>query len=220
MNFKANCLLYYLFVKPKLYIWKFLYLVIYHIEPEIKDTTYTARSASYHDIYLDIDSECRFRRQFYNKRDCFNFPIVKKICSNIPASVFVSRTRAFWWCQSQILLCSNQLSKNKICPSLKQACIRFSYFFKLFKKNKAILIFNSMFRYIDDIRSLNNSKFGDYVDWLDLSHWAWCWLSVEKQSPTKHNTYGVNQELEHFDDVSLRYSFVRINYLKIRFVPP
>ena len=49
---------------------------IYPIELEIKDTTDTDRSASYHDLHFDIDSEGRRRTKRYDKRDDFNFPIV------------------------------------------------------------------------------------------------------------------------------------------------
>jgi hypothetical protein len=49
---------------------------IYPIEPEIKDTSDTARSASYLDQHLEIDSEDRLRTKLYGKRDNFNFPIV------------------------------------------------------------------------------------------------------------------------------------------------
>ena len=49
---------------------------IYLIELEIKDTTYTDRSASYLDLHLEIDSEGRLRTKLYDKRDDFNFPIV------------------------------------------------------------------------------------------------------------------------------------------------
>jgi hypothetical protein len=61
---------------------------IYPIELEIKDTTDTDRSASYLDLYLDIDSEGRFKTKPYDKRDDFNFPIVNFpfICINIPAA--------------------------------------------------------------------------------------------------------------------------------------
>ena len=61
---------------------------IYPIELEIKDTTDTDRSASYLDLYLEIDSEERLRTKLYDKRDDFNFPIVNFpfICSNIPAA--------------------------------------------------------------------------------------------------------------------------------------
>jgi hypothetical protein len=61
---------------------------IYPIELEIKDTTDTDRSASYLDLHLEIDSADRLRTKLYDKRDDFNFPIVKFpfICSNIPAA--------------------------------------------------------------------------------------------------------------------------------------
>ena len=61
---------------------------IYPIELEIKDTTYTDRSASYLDLHLEIDSECQLRTKLYDKRDDFNFPIVNFpfICSTIPAA--------------------------------------------------------------------------------------------------------------------------------------
>ena len=61
---------------------------IYPIELEIKDTTDTDRSASYLDLYLEIDNEERLRTKLYDKRDHFNFPVVNFpfICSNIPAA--------------------------------------------------------------------------------------------------------------------------------------
>jgi hypothetical protein len=61
---------------------------IYPIELEIKDTTDTNTSASYHNLHLEIDSEGRLRTKLYDKRDDFNFPIVNFpfICSNIPAA--------------------------------------------------------------------------------------------------------------------------------------
>ena len=45
-------------------------------------------SASYLDLHPEIDNEGRLRTKFYDKRDDFNFPIVKFpfICSNIPAA--------------------------------------------------------------------------------------------------------------------------------------
>jgi len=58
------------------------------IEFEIKDTTDTARSASYIDPHLKIDNEDRVRTKLYDKRDDFNFLIVNFpfMCSNIPAA--------------------------------------------------------------------------------------------------------------------------------------
>ena len=67
------------------------------IELQIKYTTYIDRSASYLDLYLEINSEGRLRTKLYDKRDDFNFRIVNFpfICSNIPASpaygVYISR---------------------------------------------------------------------------------------------------------------------------------
>jgi hypothetical protein len=46
---------------------------------EIKDTTDTDRSASYTDLHLEIDSEGRLRTKLYDKRDDFNFPIMKYV---------------------------------------------------------------------------------------------------------------------------------------------
>ena len=44
--------------------------------------------ASYLDLHLESDSEGRLRMKLYDKRDDFNFLILKflSICSNIPAA--------------------------------------------------------------------------------------------------------------------------------------
>ena len=54
----------------------------------MKDTTDTARSDSYFDIHIEVDSGGWLRTKHYNKRDYFNFPIVNVpfICSNILAA--------------------------------------------------------------------------------------------------------------------------------------
>ena len=53
-----------------------------------KDTTNTARSASYLKLHLEIDNESQLRTKLYDKKDDFNFPIgnFPFICRNIPAS--------------------------------------------------------------------------------------------------------------------------------------
>ena len=48
---------------------------IYPIEPEIKDSTDTDRSASYLDLHLTIDSEGRLRKKFYDKEMISIFPL-------------------------------------------------------------------------------------------------------------------------------------------------
>jgi hypothetical protein len=62
--------------------------LIYPIEPEIKDTTDTDRSASYLDLHLEIDNEGRLRTKLYDIRDDFNSPIVNFpfIRSTFPAA--------------------------------------------------------------------------------------------------------------------------------------
>ena len=53
------------------YVWR-----IYPIEPEIQDTPDTVTSASYFDLYLELDNEARLKTTFYDKRNDFSFPIV------------------------------------------------------------------------------------------------------------------------------------------------
>ena len=61
---------------------------IYPIELEIKDTIDTARSVSYLNLHIEIDSEGQLKTKLYDKRDDFNFPSsnLTSICSNIPAA--------------------------------------------------------------------------------------------------------------------------------------
>ena len=48
---------------------------IYPIEPEIKDTTYTNRFASYLDLHLTIDSEGRLRKKLRTQEMISIFPL-------------------------------------------------------------------------------------------------------------------------------------------------
>ena len=62
--------------------------LIYPAELEIKDTTESLRSASYLDLFLEIDNKGNLCTRLYDKRDDFNFPIVNFpfLSSNIPSS--------------------------------------------------------------------------------------------------------------------------------------
>jgi hypothetical protein len=53
-----------------------------------KETTDTASSASFLDIYLEFDDSGQLSTKIYDKRDDFNFKIINfpNMCSNIPAS--------------------------------------------------------------------------------------------------------------------------------------
>ena len=64
------------------------FLICFFISNILEDITNTARSASYLDLHLQTDSQCRVRTKHYDKREDFTFPIVKfpYICNNIPAA--------------------------------------------------------------------------------------------------------------------------------------
>jgi hypothetical protein len=65
--------------------------------PEVKETTDTALSASFLDLYLEFDDSGQLSTNIYDKRDDFNFKIINfpNMCSNIPASpaygVYISK---------------------------------------------------------------------------------------------------------------------------------
>ena len=71
--------------------------LIYSPELEVKETTDTASSASYLDVYLEFDDSGQLSTEMYDKRDDFNLKIINfpNMCSNIPASpaygVYISR---------------------------------------------------------------------------------------------------------------------------------
>jgi hypothetical protein len=62
--------------------------LIYPPELEVKETTDTASSASFLDLYLELDDSGQLSTKIYDKRDDFNFKIINfpNMCSNIPAS--------------------------------------------------------------------------------------------------------------------------------------
>jgi hypothetical protein len=70
--------------------------LIYPPELEVKETTYTASSASFLDICLEFDDSGQLSTNIYDKRDDFNFP---NMCSNIPASpaygVYISQLNRY-----------------------------------------------------------------------------------------------------------------------------
>ena len=52
------------------------FLICFFISNSLEDSTYTARPASYLDLHLETDSDCRERTKHYDKREDFTFPIV------------------------------------------------------------------------------------------------------------------------------------------------
>jgi hypothetical protein len=61
--------------------------LIYPPELEVKETTDTASSASFLDLYLEFDDSGKICTKIYDKRDDFNLKIINfpNMCSNIPA---------------------------------------------------------------------------------------------------------------------------------------
>ena len=62
--------------------------LIYPPELEVKETTDTASSASFLDLYLEFDDSGQLSTKSYDEREDFNFKIINfpNMCSNIPAS--------------------------------------------------------------------------------------------------------------------------------------
>jgi hypothetical protein len=62
--------------------------LIYPPELEVKETTDTASSASFLDLYLEFDDSGQLSTKIYDKRDDFNFGVMDfpGVCSDIPAS--------------------------------------------------------------------------------------------------------------------------------------
>jgi hypothetical protein len=63
-----------------------VYYLIYSPELEVKETTHTASSASFLDLYLEFDDIGQISTKMYDKRDDFNCKIINfpNMCSNIP----------------------------------------------------------------------------------------------------------------------------------------
>ena len=62
--------------------------LIYPPQLKVKETTDTASSASFLDLYFELDDGGQLSTKIYDKRDDFNFKIINfpNMCSNIPAS--------------------------------------------------------------------------------------------------------------------------------------
>ena len=74
---------------------------IYPPKLEVKETTNTALSGSFLDLYLEFDDSGQLSTKIYDKQDDFNFKIINfpNMCSNIPASpaygVYISQLIRF-----------------------------------------------------------------------------------------------------------------------------
>ena len=77
--------------------------LIYPPELEVKETTDTASSASFLDLFLEFDDSGQLSTKIYDKRDDFNFKSINfpNMYSNIPASpaygVYISQLIRYAW---------------------------------------------------------------------------------------------------------------------------
>ena len=67
--------------------------LIYPPELEVKETTDTASSASFLDLYLEFDDSGQLSTKIYDKRDDFNFKII-----NFPKHVQQYTSFSCIWC--------------------------------------------------------------------------------------------------------------------------
>jgi hypothetical protein len=108
---------------------------------EVKETTDTASSALFLDVYLEFDESGQLSTKIYDKRDEFNFKIVNfpNMCSNIPDSPTFS-------------VCTSQLIR------YARASSNYSDFLKrhLYLRNRLL---DQGYRHIRLIRSLKNLYF-------------------------------------------------------------
>ena len=146
---------------------KFLPL-IYPPELEVKETTDTASSASFLDLYLEFDDSGQLSTKIYDKRDDFNFKIINfpNMCSNIPASpaygVYISQLIRYARASSNYsdflkrhLHLRNRLldqgyKKIRLIRSLKKFIFRYQYLVEIYSVS-AEKIISDAFSYSENV---------------------------------------------------------------------
>jgi hypothetical protein len=97
-------------------------------ELEVKETTYTASSASFLDLYLKFDDSGQLSTKIYDKRDDFNFKII-----NFPKRGII---RTHWYADDLLKQCPSKGDKYVIDEELQHtdhlflgvACLTFLNF--------------------------------------------------------------------------------------------
>ena len=139
--------------------------LIYPSELEVKETTETASSASFLDLYLDSG---QLSTKIYDKRDDFNFKIINfpNMCSNIPASpaygVYISQLIRYARASSNYsdflkrhLYLRNRLldqgyKKIRLIRSLKKFIFRYQDLVEIYSVSAATII-NDGFSYSENV---------------------------------------------------------------------
>ena len=142
--------------------------MIYPPELEIKETTDTASSASFLDLYLEFDDSGKISTKIYDKQNDFNFKIINfpNVCSNIPASsaygVYISQLIRFARASSNYSdflkrhlhlrnrLLDQSYEKIRFIPSLKKFIFRYQDLVEIYSVS-AEKIINDGFSYSENI---------------------------------------------------------------------
>ena len=142
--------------------------LIYPPELEAKETTDTASSASFLDLYLEFDDSGQLSTKIYDKRDDFNFKIINfpNMCSNIPASpaygVYISQLIRYARASSNYsdflkrhLHLRNRLldqgyKKIRLIRSLKKFIFRYQYLVEIYSVSAEIII-SDAFSYSENV---------------------------------------------------------------------
>ena len=137
-------------------------------ELEVKETTDTASSASFLDLYLEFDHSGQLSTKIYDKRDDFNFKIINfpNMCSNIPASpaygVYISQLIRYARASSNYsdflkrhLHLRNRLldqgyKKIRLIRSLKKFIFRYQYLVEIYSVS-AEKIISDAFSYSENV---------------------------------------------------------------------
>ena len=135
--------------------------LIYPPELEVKETTDTASSASFLDLYLEFDDSGQLSTKIYDKRDDFNFKII-----NIPASpaygVYISQLIRYARASSNYSdflkrhlhlrnrLLDQDYKKIRLIRSLKKFIFRYQYLVEIYSVS-AEKIISDAFSYSENV---------------------------------------------------------------------
>ena len=110
------------------------------------ETTDTASSASFLDLYLEFDDSGQFSTKIYDKRDDFNFKIINfpNMCSNIPASpaygVYISKLIRYRHLHMRNRLLDQGYTKIRLIRSLKKFIFRYQDLVEIYSVSAETII--------------------------------------------------------------------------------
>ena len=130
--------------------------LIYPPELEVKETTDTASSASFLDLYLELDHSGQLSTKIYDKRDDFNLKIINfpNMYSNIPASPARASSNYSDFLKHHLYLKNRLLDqgykKIRLIRSLKKFIFRYQYLVEIYSVSAETMI-NDAFSYSENV---------------------------------------------------------------------